>query len=310
MSRLRRSLPPLSALLPFEAAARLGSFSLAATELGLTQAAISRHIKALETSLEQPLFERQHRRVVLTEAGRQFGETVRTALNALADDAKALRHVGDDETVTVYAELALAAYWLVPRLAVFEERHPDISVRVITSNQSLDQVTDRFDIGMQTSPRAQQKLRPVIAVREEIFPICSPDYLARRGGAISLEALPRENLLSLRDDAFNWLDWEGFLTHFDVAPPHDANLRKHNNYAVLLQAVLSGQGIALGWRHSISRLLDSGAVVRVLDETFEVEDGVFTYTPRDLKPGTRAALVFNWIGEELRDGETRAGAGS
>ncbi len=300
MSRLRRTLPPLSTLLPFEAAARLGSFSLAANELHLTQAAISRHIKALEASVGTSLFERQHRRVVLTSAGLKLSETVRAAFAAISDDAEALRNTGADETVTVYAELALAAYWLVPRLAVLEQTRPEIDVRVITSNQSLDQVADPFDIGLQTSPRTRDKLVPAIAVQEEIFPICSPAYLARRGGSLALADIPGETLLSLRDEAFNWLDWEGFLSHFEVTPPQDANLRKHNNYAVLLQAVISGQGIALGWRHSISRLLESGAVVRVLDETYEVEDGVFAYTPRGLKPGSKAEHLFNWIGDELR----------
>lgn len=302
MSRLRRTLPPLSTLLPFEAAARLGSFSLAADELNLTQAAISRHIKTLEANLEQALFERQHRRVVLTEAGRQLSETVRQALNAVSDDVVAIRHRNDQDTVTVYAELALAAYWLVPRLAVFEQQHPDISVRVISSNQSLDQVTDKFDIALQTSPRTQHSLAPAISVREEIFPICSPDYLTGRGEQIALDALSNERLLSLRDDAFNWLDWDAFFAHFNAPPPQDSVLRKHNNYAVLLQAVLAGHGIALGWRHSIARLLESGTVIRVLDETYEVEDGVFAYTPHELKPGSSAARVFTWIGGELTAG--------
>lgn len=303
MSRLRRTLPPLSTLLPFEAAARLGSFSLAANELHVTQAAISRHIKTLENSLGTALFERHHRRVVLTEAGEQLAATVRSALNAICDDTESLRTRGGDETVTVYAELALAAYWLVPRLATLEESRPDIKVRVITSNLSLDQVADPFDIGLQTSPRVQNRLVPAIAVSEEIFPICSPAYLARRGGRIALADLPGETLLSLRDVSFNWLDWEDFLAHFGVSAPADINLRPHNNYAVLLQAVISGQGVALGWRHSISRLLESGVIVRVLDEIYEVEDGVFAYTPRGLKPGSNAEHVFNWIGRELRRGK-------
>jgi len=303
MSQLRRTLPPLSTLLPFEAAARLGSFSLAAEELNLTQAAISRHIKSLEAWLGHALFERLHRRVVLTADGAAFSETVREALASMSEGASEIRNRDLDEVVTIYAELALAAYWLVPRLARLEETHPEIPVRVITSNQSLDHVFDRFDIGMQTSPRARGRLTPAIAVREEIFPICSPQYLARRNGRIALEDLPGETLLSLRDAAYNWLDWEGFLASFGVGEPVEANLRKHNNYAVLLQAVISGQGIALGWRHSISHLLDSGDVVRVLDEAFEVEDGVFAYTPRALKPGSRAAFMLDWIGKELRSGE-------
>ena len=135
MSRLRHALPSLNALLPFEAAARLGSFSLAAEELHVTQAAVSRHIKGLETELGEPLFLRQHRRVVLTESGERLAEAVRDSFHTIANVAESVRNNRHAKAVTIYAELALAAYWLMPRLAVFERERSDIQIRVISSNQ-------------------------------------------------------------------------------------------------------------------------------------------------------------------------------
>jgi DNA-binding transcriptional LysR family regulator len=243
--------------------------------------------------------------VVLTDAGRSFREAVREGLQTIATVAEDVRQGGYSEAITIYAELALAAYWLMPRLAIFERENSEVQIRVVSSSQPLDRVTEHFDIGLQTSPRIGQKQEPAITVREEIFPVCSPDYLARCGGALTLEDLPSKTLLNLRDDAFNWTDWKGFLTHFGVASPDDAELRIHNSYPVLLQAVITGQGIALGWRHSISRLLESGALVRVLDESFEVEDSVFAFAQRQPKPGSNAEKVFRWIGDELQKGDLR-----
>lgn len=299
MDRLRRELPSLAALAQFEAAARLQSFTAAAAELHVTQAAISRQIKVLEESLGVQLFERRHRAVFLTEDGREFFEKVSNGLKTLARACAEVRRRGEDRGVTIYCELSLAAYWLVPRLPDFEQRHPDISVRVISSNQALDRIAEPFDLGLQTSSRTSGTFNAEVSVCEEIFPICSPDYIAKSGGQLDISTISNGTLLSLRDEAYQWLDWYDWLAHFGRQIGPAANVRAYNNYSVLLQAVISGQGVALGWRHSIERLLEDGTLVRPLEATFETEDSIFLYRSARGVFAKQNQAVFIWLKDQL-----------
>jgi len=306
MEKLRHALPPLTTLTHFEAAARLQSFTAAAEEMNVTQAAVSRQIKLLEANLGVMLFERRHRSVILTEDGRRYFDQVAAGLKSLALATLGARQRGEERGVTVFCELSLAAYWLVPRLPLFEQRYPDITVRVISSNQTLDRVSEPFDLGLQTSPRTSNVFTPSISVREEVFPICSPNYLERVGGRLDLAKLADSALLSLRDDAYHWIDWHDWLDHFGQELGPAASLRTYNNYAVLLQAAISGQGVALGWRHSIERLLEDGTLIRPLDISFEFEDGIFLYEPRNALPNGQVRTVFAWLEHQLRQSSGNA----
>ena len=127
MDGLRRRLPPLSSLLPFEAAARHESFSRAAEELGLTQTASSKQIRALESDLNVSLFERRNRAVFLTGAGRRFGRIVGIAMADIANEAARIRGPERSGELVLYCRLCEAFYWLMPRLSGFHRLHPEIA---------------------------------------------------------------------------------------------------------------------------------------------------------------------------------------
>lgn len=156
MNRLGKSLPPLASLLPFEAAARLESFTRAAAELHLTQAAVSRQIRALEDDLGTRLFERRNRAVFLTEAGRELGGAVSGALETVAARADDLRGRHREGEVVMFAQLCEAFYWVMPRLAGFHQRHPRVELRVAASTRPLTEAAERFDVALQTTGRAQR----------------------------------------------------------------------------------------------------------------------------------------------------------
>ena len=122
MEKWQRNLPPLTSLLPFEAAARHESFTLAAEELGLTQAAISKQIRILEKDLGTVLFERRNRAVFLTEEGRRFGRIVGLALGDISQEATFMRKSGSSGEIVLFCQLCEAFYWLMPRLSDFH--HP------------------------------------------------------------------------------------------------------------------------------------------------------------------------------------------
>src|SRR5690242_14908484 len=125
-----RALPPLDLLRGFEAAARHLSFTRAATELFLTQSAVSRQIQSLEEFLGVPLFERRHKALALTPAGQAYYRVVAQALEQVRDATRRLREANSRHVLTVTTTVSFASIWLVPRLAHFRKRHPDVDVRI------------------------------------------------------------------------------------------------------------------------------------------------------------------------------------
>src|SRR5471030_2491085 len=124
MNTLGKTLPPLASLLPFEAAARLESFSKAADELHITQAAVSRQIRGLEDNLGVKLFYRRNRAVFLTQEGRELGQVVSQALHSISDGAAGLRASTAQRRVVLLCQLCEAFYWLMPRLSTFHQQYP------------------------------------------------------------------------------------------------------------------------------------------------------------------------------------------
>ena len=301
MKKFRHDLPPLSSLLPFEAAARLGSFSSAAEELNVTQAAISRQVRALEQNLNLSLFRREHRAVHLTADGRHLREAIASGLGEIAQAARELRHANDQSAdVTVFTELALATNWLVPRLGAFEQRHADIEIQVNCSNRPADAGVDRFDVALQTSGRTMAKFRKSLTVPEQILPVCAPGYLKSRDLASTATSSNPATFLRLDDAAVDWLDWTEWAEATGSSLPDTMAARTYNRYLVLLQAAVEGRGIALGWHHSIERLLDLGLLECVGTDALTVDDGVSVYVPGSSKPSRNAAVFIDWLGDELQ----------
>ena len=153
MKNLRRALPPLACLLPFEATARLGSVTKAGQELGLTQAAVSKQIRALEADLGVSLFDRRNRAVFLTEEGRSYAAGLSHALQSLAALSGDLREQSKAGDVVLRSQLCEGLYWLMPRLSRFYEQHPQIPVRISVSTQPISEAEERFDLALQTDGR-------------------------------------------------------------------------------------------------------------------------------------------------------------
>ncbi|MCD6009212.1 LysR substrate-binding domain-containing protein [Halomonas sp. IOP_31] len=304
MSRLRQALPPLSSLLPFEAAARHQSFLRAAQELNLTQAAISRRIRAMEEALGKTLFERRHRQVVLTEAGREFAEAVRGGLDEIAGGAERLRHRQPAHEVVLFAELYVAMYWLIPRLGDFNRRHPEISVRINASSQPLVQAMEPFDLAMQCTDRPSGLLAPTLSVRDEVFPVCSPALTEPH--AWTLESLLARPLLHYRETGGDqWMDWRAWFERVGCPrpppPPHSGTV--FNSYPVMLQAAMTGQGICLGYG-GIGQLVRRGELVRPVVESVDMPTGMSVYRARHASDRPAVDKVLKWLTDILTTPES------
>ena len=279
MLNLKQQLPPLNALITFEAAARHLSFTLAANELNVTQAAVSRQIKNLEQHLGVALFNRYNRRLTLTIAAQQLLPNLLSAIALIIDSVAQISTVEEHKTVTIAATIAFTTFKLNDWLSQFLQQHRDIEVRVIATDRDVDLQREGVDLAISYGDdRQNNNLCSTFMFNDEIFPICSPKYL--RNAQIERADLPlqvadilQQPLLHLDEEHWRGLhykaiDWNVWFRSQGHNPPKRLKGLMINNYPLLLQAVLKGQGIALGWRHLVNDLLDSGELIAPVNATF------------------------------------------
>jgi DNA-binding transcriptional LysR family regulator len=287
-------------LIAFEAAARHGSFTRAAEELHISQPAISHAIRALETALGVALFERRHKGVQTTDAGAYLREQVALGL-ALVDQAlREVRQMGSDSQVTLSASTATATWWLLPRIARFKQAHPEVELRCITSDLDLDIERERIDLAIAQGAGEFPRNRRWRFVDEEVFPVCSPGYLQRHGPIAGPPALARSTLLHLEERYRPRLDWAGWLSRFGVRAPRGAGQLSFNDYSIVLQAALEGQGVALGWRHIVAPLIADGRLVPPVAERVTTEQPFYLVAARSGHLRSAAVKLRDWLLAEAR----------
>jgi LysR family glycine cleavage system transcriptional activator len=297
MPALRRSLPPLNALRAFESAARLGSFKDAAMELGVTHGAVSRHVRLLEDWLGPPvLFRRLNRRVVLTPTGRALLAETGPALDRLS--AAAARHQarGGKAAPAVLRVNALATFslrWLLPRLGQFRDRNPEIEVRLSTSTEPVDALSEPCDLIIRGGPDTFYGFTCHPFLTERRLPVCSPALLAR---------LPLHEVADLHAHTFIhtsslprvWSDWLAAAGAPDVQAAASLTL---DHFYLTLQAALDGLGVALGPTALVADDLAAGRLVAPFPDVTLPTRGYHAYLP-DARAGDRSALCFcQWLEE-------------
>jgi LysR family transcriptional regulator, glycine cleavage system transcriptional activator len=298
----RRRLPPLNALRAFEAAARLGSFKDAAAELGVTHGAISRHIQLLEDWLGPPaLFRRLSRRVELTPTGAALLAETGPALDRLANAADK-HHARDGKAPPAILRVnALATFtlrWLLPRLAQFRERHPEIEVGVSTSNQPVDALEESYDLVIRGGPDTFYGFTCRAFLAERRLPVCSPALLAR-SPLNEIADLGQHTLLHLSTLPRVWSDWLTVAGMGDLAPAASLTF---DHFYLTLQAALDGLGIAMGPTALIAGDLKAGRLVAPFPGISVPARTYHVYQP-EKRIGDPAAEVFcRWL-EEAAQGE-------
>lgn len=311
MPSLRRSIPSMSALSTFEAAARLGSFTLAAAELGVTQAAVSRQIRALEADLNTALFTRANRRVVLTAQGAALAGTVGQAFTSMAEMIDTIRQPMQRETVTLGATLAFSHFWILPRLPAFRAAHPGIQLRLVAEDATHDLRRDRMDVVVRFGRPPFPDARSRASHPEEVFPVCSPTLLARHGltpANADLAVLPRIAVDFVHPSWLRWNAWaravgwgEAMLA---AAADHRSQLR-FNHYTDAIQAAVNGEGVTLGWATLVSDLLADGRLVRIGRHRLETPDRYHILTPLGREPSPMAGQLIDWLASAFEESQQR-----
>ena len=257
----RGQLPPLNALRNFEAVARHGSFAAAAAELHVTHWAVGKQIRLLENWFGVPLFERRARGVMLTDEGAALLGDVSGAFERLATGAARVRHdpsaprVSGVVRVNVLASFALC--WLMPRLADFRARYPDIDVRLSTTSRRLRYVGDAFDLGVRSGPEQGAGLVSLALVADLRLPACSPALL-RQHPIRTVDDLRHHTLLHSASTRTAWAQWLGEAG----APGLRAADHMEFDHAYLqFAAAVEGLGVTLASLPLIQRELAAGRLV-------------------------------------------------
>ncbi|MFA1672546.1 LysR substrate-binding domain-containing protein [Rhizobium mongolense] len=293
----------MTGLTAFEAVARLGSFTKAARELGVTQAAVSRQIHLLEESLGFPLFRRLHRKIEATDKGRSLSAAATTAFNLMADTIAEIKKDESHEGLTISASVAFSHFWLLPKIASFSRKHPEIPLRIISQDNavSLDggdvDLAIRYGNGMWSDGRAE------LLFEDEIFPVCSPDYQEKLEGFADLHDLTRHPLISSDTEDPSWTGWDEWFAAFAIQAPRRPSGLRCSFYTEAIYAALNGQGIALGWKRLVQNLLDQKALVRLTEDSITTRNGYFVIEPSRSAKNARVAQFVEWLKHEARDCE-------
>src|SRR5471032_496170 len=299
----------LDLLRAFEAAARQRSFTAAAVELGTTQPAISQQIKRLEEQLTTRLFDRIYRGIELTEAGAILFEQVQLGLQNIDAGLTAISAQQSHEVLQVATDFAFAAYWLMPRLHRFHEANPQVDVSLVTSERNHAALRSDIDVAVLFGDGRFKQGDSLWLFNEEVFPVCSPQLLQDRSAPLPVQSLLEFPLLHLRQQNNNqWFDWSGVFRELGITTAPTPGQLRFDNYTLLIQAAIAGQGVAIGWRRLVDNLLEQNWLCRPISDTVISRFGYYVVQPQRKRRGQLVERFVDWlVAEQARSAQSLTG---
>lgn len=294
-----RRTPPLEWVRSFESAARLGSFSAAARDLNLTQAAVSKHIQNLEAWAARPLFDRLPRGVRLTDAGRAYRPVVTDALERLrigTEEVFAREHGG---ALTLRVNAAFCALVLAPRLPRFADAHPGIVLNVLTNVWPTEHLENEVDLEIRYGAGPWPGLRATPLVPERLIVVTRPDTRSADPGS----AVRDGRLLHVMGYAQGWVDW---LSAYRVARDDDAPDTHFDNTAACLAACEAGLGFALVRDVLAEPAICDGRLAVLCSATVDALDPHVVLGHSRVANDRRAQAFLGWLEAEMADAGGRA----
>ncbi len=299
---MRPRLPSLNALRTFEAAARHGSFKSAAAELCVSHSAVSHQIKQLEHSLGVELFLRKSRSVELTRIGRTYYPPLRDAFDRIAEATEVAVYSKTNTALTVQVYSTFAIRWLIPRLSLLGEQHPELQVRLLTSQSDVDFEQDDVDVCVMIGRRSRANLRYDYLFSSRIFPVCNPSMLESRIDAddpTQLSALPLLQVYPSRKDWWAWLEANGVE---GVDP--DAG-QQFDSYDLAMNSAMQGIGVALGMEPFVNRDLSAGLLVEPFPDRRIYVPRDWYFVSREEKSEHPDVITFRqWMLEQIAADKT------
>jgi len=296
-----RTLPSLDPLKGFDAAARHLSFTKAAAELFLTQSAISRQIQTLEGQVGVRLFRRAARTLVLTPEGEVLHRATAEMLARLADVCGGLKAAQRRPRVTVSAAIGIAALWLVPRLAAFQESEPDLDVLISADNRMVDLEREDIDLALRYISPETAPSGATLLFDEVVFPVASPAIAAALPAVLRPEDLGKLTLLAF--DSGNdtpWLSWEPWLIGLGLAHARPKAVLQFNQYDQMISAAEDGRGIALGRGPLVAQAIAEGRLRPLSDARQRIASRAYFMVRATQTPRPEVERFAAWLTEAAR----------
>jgi LysR family glycine cleavage system transcriptional activator len=286
-----RRLPPLNSLKSFEAAGRLLSFTEAAKELNVTQAAVSHQIKVIEDFLGIALFDRYPRRLALTEQGKALLPEVIEAFDRVSLAVAAISQEQFSNVLSVRLAPSFAAKWLSPRLKYFWLQYPELDLRLYHTHGAVDFEREQIDIAVTYGKGDWPGVMVEKLLSLDFFPVCSPSFLSNDKPLTDLANLRYYALLHDADYEC-WGDWLRLAGIDDIDANRGTVIDDTN---VLIQAAIDGQGIALGSSTFVEDLLESGRLVKPFDVTLVNEFAYYVVYPEAHLKNPAVRAFKDWL---------------
>jgi len=296
-------LPSLDLIRGFVAVGRRMSVTLAAEDLFLTQSAVSRQVIALEDALGVKLLNRGYRSIRFTAEGERFFRIADSALQQLQGGVNALAAGSDRQPVTITASIGVSGLWLMPRLGGFQQRHPDIDVRVAANNKVIDMRAQGADIAIRYCAAANAPAGSLRLFGESVAPVAHPSLGVSR---LDADTIARQVLIEYDDSNRPWLQWADRLHSMGLSGVKPKGVLRYNQYDQAIRAALEGQGIALGRIALIEPLLSERRLVAVGGADADHAHGyAYWLVQADLTPRGDVQVVIDWIKTEAHGVEAR-----
>jgi DNA-binding transcriptional LysR family regulator len=275
------ALPPLDGLLAVVAAARSGSFTDAAEELGLSHGAVSRRVQVVEAWLGTALFERHARGARLTPAGQRFVRSVEQALGTIARAAEQWRPHRGVHTLRISVVPSFARLWLLPRLAALQGSPPDLFLDVTTEHHVVDLRDGEVDVAVRYGAGTWPDLQATLLFREQLVPVAAPALAATLGRNVAPKSILQQPLLH-DSDASQWRSW--FADAGITYRPRVLD-RRFEDYDLVLEAAAAGVAVALLRLPLAAAWLDTGRLRRISTRTLDNPSAHYIVHRRgDLRP--------------------------
>ena len=288
----------LVGLCAFDLVAQYGNFTGAAEAMGISQSAVSQRIKALELELGVVLFKREHRGVTLSNDGMRLLNVVRPAMKQMGTSMTSLLERKSKPRVRLSADFAFSTFWLLPRLPLLRtELGEEIEIQILASQVPADPYTDECDINIHVGALSKITEGDTMLMREKVAAVCSPEFLEKHPIKSASELLEVQLLSLSKPPSAEWQTWYGWFEALGIEGERSRSYNSFNNYDMVTQAAIAGQGVALGWLGLIDGLLKEGSLVQVTDNVVTSQSGYIMSRAHPI--GARGPdLIYDWIASQ------------
>ena len=290
---MHRRLPSLVALRSFEAAMRCDGLAAAARELSVTNSAVSHQIKQLENELGMKLVRREGRRLAMTEAGRCLMPAVQEAFQRISTTVASLQVQATQAPLSIGMVESFAVNWFLPRLHRFRGMNPDIKVRVSIDNRNTGFGGEPVDMAVQIADNCSKDLHWQPLFRDELAPVCSPEYLERHGPLHSPgELLAKQLLVSQPPSAEAWSRWFASVGVRTGELPNVLNLETSQ---LAVQAAANAIGVAIAGKRLTEPMLRRGSLVHPFGHGIPEQGSFYVVSPHAWSDAPKVRLMRNWL---------------